>query len=141
MTREKIEILEHTADLAIRINAVDAKELFELGATAVYQLIGEPVRAAGESRVYSFSLQANSQEELLHDWLAEALYWFQVRQIVFERYEFEVLRPTHVKVKAEGWKIDVEKSIIHIEIKAVTYHNLHIKPNEEGLTATVIFDV
>jgi SHS2 domain-containing protein len=141
MTREKIEILEHTADLAIRINAVDTRELFELGATAVYQLIGEAVPVAGESKVYSLSLQANNREELFHDWLTEILYWFQVRQIVFDRYDFDVLRSTHIKVRAEGWKIDVEKSNIHIEIKAVTYHSLHITQDGEGLTATVIFDV
>jgi len=141
MQTEKIEILEHTADLSVRINAADEKELLELGADAVYQLLGQPVSSDLEPKPYPITLQANNYEELLHDWLAEVLYWTQVRQILFDRYEFQTLRPTTIKATAWGRKMDVEKSNIHIEIKAVTYHNLKIEQTPNGLTATVIFDI
>ncbi len=141
MFEDRIEILEHTADLAVRINADDEQELFALGAAAVYQLIGQLVPTEAPSTPYRIALQANTREELFHDWLAEVLYWFQVHNILFDRYHFEAMHPTSIKVTAEGRKVDVERSNIHIEIKAVTYHNLTVQPRANGWTATVIFDI
>lgn len=141
MSNPKIEMLEHTADLAVRISAANEIELFELGAAAVYELIGPPVPAEGEAKPCHLLLQAGGEEELFHDWLAEILYWFQVRQTFFERFDFETLRPTLLRATAHGRKIDVEKSTFHVEIKAVTYHHLRIEHRPQGLTATVIFDI
>jgi SHS2 domain-containing protein len=141
MQKQKIEILDHTADLAIRIHAETTEELFRLGAAAVYQLIGRPIPSEGGPKPYSLALKANTAEELFHDWLAEILFWFQVRQIIFESFDFAVLDAGHLKATAQGRKLDVENSEIHVEIKAVTYHNLHIERSADGLTATVIFDI
>ena len=141
MAEQKIEILEHTADLAVRLTAEDQMQLFKLGAKAVYQLITENICLEGEPKKFPISLQANNIEELLHDWLAEVLYWFQVRQIIFDDINIEILTPTHLKIRAQGKKLNVEKSSFHTEIKAVTYHNLQVEKNQQGWTATVIFDV
>jgi len=141
MTESRIEILDHTADLAVRIRARDDRELFTLGAQSVYRLIGEAVPSEAGPKPYRIGLQANGEEELFHDWLAEVLYWFQVREIAFESLTFETLSPTALKVTVLGRKIDVEKSEFRTEIKAVTYHGLAIERSSEGVTATVIFDV
>lgn len=141
MQEQKIEVLDHTADLAVRIAAESERELFELGAAAVYQLIGRPVPAEAGSKPYPLALAANTREELFHDWLAEILYWFQVRQIMFEEFTFDSLDHYRLRATAQGRKIDVAKSEIRVEIKAVTYHNLHVEQTPEGWTATVIFDV
>jgi SHS2 domain-containing protein len=141
MENPNIEILDHTADLALRLHAPDERGLFELGAEAVYQVIGQLVPGEGKSKTYRIALNANSWEEVFHDWLAEILYWLQVREVMFDRYEFEILTDTHIKATATGKKIDVEKSSFHVEIKAVTYHNLHLEKHPGEVTATVIFDV
>jgi SHS2 domain-containing protein len=141
MLDPKIEILDHTADLALRLQAPEETSLFTLGADAVYQMIGALVPGKGEAKTYRIALNAGAWEELLHDWLSEILYWLQVREIMFHRYTFEVLTKTHIKATAEGKKIDVEKSAFHCEIKAVTYHHLKVEKKPEGVIATVIFDV
>jgi SHS2 domain-containing protein len=141
MGNPNIEILDHTADLAVRFRAPDDRGLFELGAQGVYQLIGQMVPGEGKSKTYRISLNANSWEEVFHDWLSEILYWLQVREVMFDRYEFEILTDKHIKATATGKKIDVEKSTFHVEIKAVTYHNLRLEKGPEEVTATVIFDV
>ncbi len=141
MLEPKIEILDHTADLALRLQAPDERSLFQLGAVAVYQQVGRIVPGTGESKIYRIALKAGTWEELFHDWLAEILYWLQVREIMFHRYDFEILNETHLKSVAEGKKIDVEKSAFQCEIKAVTYHRLKVEKIPEGVTATVIFDL
>jgi SHS2 domain-containing protein len=141
MANKKIEILEHTADLAVRINARDEPDLFETGAQAVYELVGQPVTTQAEPQDYPLEIEAGNREDLFHDWLAEILYFFQVRRVFFEGFRFEVLTPNHVKAVGRGRAIDVEKSHMRIEIKAVTYHHFRVESTPQGLIATVIFDI
>ncbi len=138
----KMEILEHTADLAIRIIANDYRELFEYAPSALYSLIGQIViDTKNDIRQETISLQAGNWEELFHDWLSEILYCFEVREIVFEKCDFIVLKSEHLKANVECGKIDIRKSKIITEIKAVTYHNLKIEQKDEQIEANVIFDV
>jgi SHS2 domain-containing protein len=141
MVDEKIEILDHTADLAIRIRADNDRHLFELGAQGVYQAIGKVVAEGVNPEEYVLELKAGSQEDLFHDWLAEILYYVQVQRIIFDRYNFESLSSTYLKVIAEGRSIDMNRTEFEAEIKAVTYHHLRIEHTPEGLNATVIFDI
>ncbi len=141
MARKQIEILEHTADIALRLNAKDLKGLFKLGGRALYEVIGEPVPLDEPGDNYELILQAGNREDLFHDWLMEILYWFQVRKVIFDKYKLIILNETRVKAIAHGRKIDTQKSRIHLEIKAVTYHHLKIEETQGGITATVIFDI
>jgi SHS2 domain-containing protein len=141
MVDEKIEILDHTADLAIRIHATDDRHLFELGAKGVYQAIGKVVAEDANSQKYTLELKAGNQEDLFHDWLAEILYYVQVQRIIFDRFNFETLSSTYLRIIAEGKPIDLSQSEFEAEIKAVTYHHLRIEHTPEGLNATVIFDI
>jgi SHS2 domain-containing protein len=141
MVDEKIEILDHTADLAIRIHADNDHHLFELGAQGVYQAIGKVIAKDTACEKYTLELKAGNQEDLFHDWLAEILYYVQVQRIIFERFDFETLSSTYVKVIGEGRPVDLDRTEFEAEIKAVTYHHLQIEQTPKGLDATVIFDI
>jgi SHS2 domain-containing protein len=142
MADGKFEFLEHTADIAVSLQAKDERELFELGAVVLYSILADPivtVEQAAES--IAIEIQAANLEDLFHDWLAEVLFYFQTRKVVFERFCFEMLTANHLKTFAEGKKINTNKTDVKIEIKAVTYHRLEVEKTPEGLTATVIFDI
>ena len=142
MADKPFEFLEHTADVAIRIHAKNEGDLFEIGARALYEILGPPILVdPGAADAFPLELQAGTLEDLFHDWLAEILFQAQVRRCFFERFRFESLTSTHLKCVAERKKIDPEKTQVKIEIKAVTYHHLRIEQTSEGLIATVIFDI
>ncbi len=141
MNDDLIEILDHTADLAMRIHAENKSDLFKLSARAVYQAVGKPIAQDIPGEKYTLELRAGNQEDLLHDWLAEILYYVQVRHILFDRFEFEAINDTYLKTVAEGRPLDLTRSEFEVEIKAVTYHHLKIEQTDQGLIATFIFDI
>lgn len=138
---EKIEILDHTADLAIRLHAENNHHLFELGPRGVYEALGKIVAQDTPTEKYTLELKAGNQEDLFHDWLVEILYYIQVQKILFERFDFETLSSTYLKAIGEGRPIDPGRTEWVTEIKAVTYHHLRIEHTPRGLIATVIFDI
>ncbi len=136
----RVEVIEHTADVALRVYGSDLTSLFEAALGGLYELIGEIV-VGDEAERYTIRLEAGNVDDLFHDWLAEGLYWFEVRQIVFEEVKFGSLGERSLTAEVVGRKVDIEKSQLHSEVKAVTYHDLAIRRENEELVVTVVFDL
>jgi len=134
------EILEHTADVAVRITAPDLPTLFIVAAAALYDIIGTISRPR-KGRIEQWELQANDVEQLLHDWLAELLYWFQVRKTVFGKIEFQRIDLQHLQARLTGSPLHRRRCQIRHEIKAITYHQLQVTRAGGKIQATIIFDV
>lgn len=134
------EIIEHTADVALRIRGETIEGVFEQAARGLYQIIGE-LAGKGDRREYVIALTADSVENLFHDWLAEVLYWFDVREIIFDTFEIHVSDERSLKASVVGRQLDVDHSRIFTEVKAVTYHHLKIGHCGRELVATVVLDV
>ena len=142
MCKPKVEIIEHTADLAILISAKDYYELFSCAPSVLYSIIGHiEINECTNPQEETISLQAGNKEELFHDWLTEILYYFEVRQLIFEECLFSVLKAERLESHIKSRKIDIHKSKIITEIKAVTYHDLKIEEKDGNIQARVIFDV
>lgn len=136
----RIEFVEHTADVAMRVIADDYPALLEHAARGLYRLVGDLV-GQGEPQTHILNLRAQDAEQLLHDWLSEVLYWYDVREVVFEAFEFPVLRETELEARLVGRRLDAARSTVHLEIKAITYHQLRIERRETGVTALVVLDI
>jgi SHS2 domain-containing protein len=140
MPAERIERIEHTADVALRLTANARSDLFLLGAKGLYDVIGQ-IHPGTEAAERPLTLSASCAEDLFHDWLAEMLYAFDVRREVLESATFTTLTPTHLAACIDWRKVDLERSSLIVEIKAVTYHQLAIRSVGDALQATVVFDV
>lgn len=138
--RGNIEVIEHTADVALRVQSQSMLELFELAARGFYQIVGR-VEGRDSPRQEVVELAASSYEDLLHDWLAEVHYWLDVRQTVFDEISFTALHERGLIAEVAACRFDPKRSRIRTEIKAVTYHNLEIRQEDGLLTVTVVFDV
>jgi len=82
-------------------------------------------------------------EGLLFAWLNELLYIGETRLVILNKFQIKQLSDFQIKAEVGGMKINPPSVKIKREIKAVTYHHLEIKKNEEsGLwRAQVIFDI
>ncbi len=142
MNLPRYEILEHTADIAIKIIAQNYISLFEYAPVALYSVIGDIVIDKNiETKRETITLKADSWEELLHDWLTEILYYFEVRELIVKQCNFSVLKPEYLESDLKLGKIDIRKSKISREIKAITYHNLKIEQKDNLIEANVILDI
>src|SRR4030067_2134872 len=79
------EILDHTADVGLRIYGNDLKALFENAGEGFFHLITDlkKVRSRIERRI---NLGGESLERLMVDWLGELLYFHEVDHLLFKEF-------------------------------------------------------
>ena len=131
------EIVDHTADWAIRVYGADLPQLFvnaARGMTSLMVLEPESIPLDQERIV---ELDAFDAETLLVDWLSELAYFAEDEMLVFRSFTLSQMSETHLKARINGGH--VEELLKHI--KAVTYHDLAIRHTGVGLETTIVFDV
>ncbi len=139
------EIIEHTADVGLKVSAKTLKELFENAAKGMFGII------TGEDRVKSLQFKVKRDirikkeveglEELLVDWLTELLYIFNKEEILFDNFRVVELDSSGITGELQGNRIDLSQETLQTEIKAVTFHNLKIEEDKSGFSCKIIFDV
>jgi SHS2 domain-containing protein len=134
------EVFEHTADVGIRIRATDLKGLFEEAARGLFAILVANPDAVEPVREMSFRLEGERQDDLLFDWLAELLFVFDARRLVFSTFQVE-LCPGGLTATARGEPIELARHELNGEVKAITYHGLKLQRDGEGWLAEVIVDL
>jgi SHS2 domain-containing protein len=134
------EFFEHTADIGVRATGATLAELFVNAARAMYAALGE-LHKSNDRQERKIELQAESLEDLLHDWLTELLFEVEANHTLFDEMKVEVV-PGRLTATVRGGKIDFDRSLTNEEIKAVTYHHLRVERlPDNAWQATVILDV
>ncbi len=137
MSEQHFEVIEHTADWAIRVTGKDLAHLFQYAAEGMSQLMAGKLQVLPQEEERTMVLVAYDAESLLVDWLSELAYWAEMEQFVGCQFDLLEVTPSALKATIRGGKAP----ILHKHIKAVTYHNLAILQNAVGLEATIVFDV
>lgn len=144
------EIIEHTADIGIRVQGEGLKDLFKNTARAMFEIMAEkpsvaPALPGGKSGQYSAGkkidivLKADNLEELFINWLNELLSLSATKETIFEEFKIDKLDKNSIKAQAIGFNIKNYR--VNTEIKAATYHALKLEKGQSGWQAEVIFDV
>jgi SHS2 domain-containing protein len=138
--KKSYEIIDHTADVGIIAYGADVEELFSNAALALFSLITEPERIEEKLHV---DLEVNSEgrDSLLVEWLNELIYLFDVKHILFNRFDIESLTHNDLKATCYGENFDPMRHKIKIGVKAATYHMLKLEKNGGGYKSQIIFDI
>jgi SHS2 domain-containing protein len=134
------ETFEHTADLGLRIRADDLNSLFADAARALFSVLTENLDDICTVEEMPFAIKGNDVEEMLHDWLTELLFTFNVQRRLFSKFNVNILS-TGLTAVAWGEIIDPKRHEISLEIKAITWHGLKVAQTPEGWLAEVIVDI
>jgi SHS2 domain-containing protein len=129
------EELQHTADWALRVWAAELPALFAEAALGMNALSG--VQLAESPRLSRiFETRAADEESLLVAFLSELVYSAEQERLAFDAFDVR-LGENRLRVAMTGAAIlSMNKSI-----KAVTYHNLKIRPTVRGVEVDIVFDV
>ena len=140
---KEFEILEHTADIGIAAYGKNKREVFINAAKGMFEIIAGETKNIKENFYDKIKLEADNLEGLLFAWLNELLYIGETKLIILNKFKIKELSDFQIKAEVEGMKINPPFVKIEKEIKAVTYHRLEIKKDEEsGLwRAQIIFDI
>jgi len=134
------EIRDHTADILLRAWGASWPDLFCNALAGLYGALGSIV-TTDHCHPVTVSLAAEDGEGLFHDWLSEALYYVEARHQVLEVARFAQLNETRLRADAVAHAIDMERSAFDREVKAVTYHELAIRREDDRWVATVVLDI
>jgi len=134
------ETFEHTADVGLRARAGDLEGLFEEAARALFSVIVVNLDAVRPLQEITVRVEGRDYEDLLHDWLAELLYTFNTRHLLFSDFEVE-LDSGGLRATARGEPIDPKRHELDAEVKAITYHGLKVEEDRDGWLAEVIVDL
>jgi SHS2 domain-containing protein len=134
------EILEHPADIGFRAFGGTRAELFENAALALVSLASEPEDVA-ERLEYPLEAAGSDWESLLVGWLSEVLYWFDGKRIAFRRFQIRALDSELLSAAGYGEPRNSARHRARTIVKAVTWHQLKIRPTANGWMAEVYLDV
>ena len=136
LSRPAYAVVEHTADIALRVYGGTLEELFANAATGMFaQMVTlDRVVPALQRRVV---VEGDDNEALLVAWLSELLYLRDVHGEAYSRFQVCFVAPEHLEGVAEGsvW------TAFDRPVKAVTFHGLKVEQDRGSWQATIVFDV
>jgi len=131
--------IDHTADLGLQVWGQTLPELFVNAAEGMCDMYVE-LEAVQPREEQTVVAEGYDLEEVLVDWLRQLLYGIEVDHFLPCRFEISLLEDKKLEAMVWGEHYDPERHRWRTEIKAVTYHDLHIEQEGEEWTVTVIFD-
>lgn len=134
------ELFDHTADLGIRVRAPDLAGLIAPAALGLYAAIGE-LTPAESGLPWQYGESGGDAPLLLRNFLDELLVYFERDKLMLIDPRVERFDESGLAVVGKLAVIDVVSSNLDREVKAITYHELAIRPIPGGLEATVIVDI
>lgn len=133
-------LINHTADLGIRVQQAGVRELFEETAAAMFDLITDG-RQVVSGDVHNLRVQGRDWPDLMVNWLRELLYlWNGDLRLVF-RTKIDRIAKHDITARVWTEAFDARRHELRHEIKAVTYHGIEVRQETDGWEAVVIFDV
>jgi len=132
----KYQILEHTADLKIKVFGKDKKELFENVLIGMF----EGAEYKGEDKKVKRKIKVSSSDlpSLLVDFLSEVLYLSETNWEVYHKIQFAEFDDKNLKATLIGKKLER----IGVQIKGATWHGLDLHQKKDRTwEATILFDI
>ena len=131
------EVIDHTADWALRVVGRDLNELFVHAAKGMNSLLVESPDQVPLNLTKQLEIEAFDRETLLVDWLTELAYWAEDEQLIFPQFSLDINNNRQLKAMLQGGRAES----LQKHIKAVTYHDMEITETERGFTVYIVFDV
>ena len=140
MSRPPFEVLEHTADVGLKVYGRTLPDLFANAARGLVSLALEPHSVEAKDRL-ALSARGSDLEELLVAWLSEILYYLDAEGWVFR--DFQVRRLEGFAIEGEGLGQRRSPAELHwrVAVKAVTYHQISVRETPDGWEAVVYLDI
>ena len=134
------ELIEHTADIGVRIKARSLKGLFKNSALAMFDIMArKQKKEVPAGKTFIVHQSAVNREELLISWLNELLSLSAVKGVIFSAFTIKKLGERSLEATVKGEDINSYK--VETEIKAATFNGLVLKKSRSGWLARMVFDV
>jgi SHS2 domain-containing protein len=136
----KYRLIDHTADFRVHVFGLTPDGLFANAAYAMFDQITNLDKLKGmDSQV----LEATGTDwpDLMINWLRELLYLWTGKEKLVKTVDISSINESMISTNILFDNYMPGQHVIKNEIKAVTYHRLHVDKGPSGWEAKIIFDV
>lgn len=134
------KIIEHPSDLGIEAYGTSLAEAFQNAAVGLMSVILDvSLVESQESRI--IELEANDVEQLLVRWLSEILYFYDGKHFVPSEFSVSTLTPKTLTALVRGEPFSATMHRTKLDVKAVTYHQLVVRKEQDGAYVRVFLDI
>ena len=133
-------ILDHPADLGIEARGKTLAEAFQQAASGLVSVILDPSTVEPRQTV-QVTTTGSDRYQLLVKWLSEILYLYDGKGFVAGDIDVQSLTERSIAAMVRGETFSGEKHVTRLDVKAVTYHQIHIEENEKGAMVRVYLDI
>lgn len=134
------EFIDHTADIGIRVTGENLPALFANAGYALFELlIDTHTLIPRQHKELQFT--ANDLEELMFSWIHELLAGFIHDSWVCTSFDVSIQNKWSLYSTLEGYQGTMPADLLRYDIKAITYHELHVAREGDVWMAQLIFDV
>ncbi|NIP29309.1 MAG: hypothetical protein GTO02_02470 [Candidatus Dadabacteria bacterium] len=132
------EILDHTADIKIRVFGNDFREILENSASAILEIINN--EDVNPDVSHNFEVSGEGKDQILVRLINELIYILQTEKLLIKNVQVEKEGEHKYMVFCKGIKINNEHEL-NYDIKGATYHDLLIEKEGDRLKAEFVIDV
>ena len=139
----RFELVEEiaSADYIFDAYGDSLNELFAACAAACFSAMTD-IEKVDPVKEFSMELQADNIEELLYGFISELIYLKDVEKTFYSVFNVDISSDQKsLKAAVVGERIDYDKHIIRIDVKAATYHDLKIEKIDGAYKAHMILDL
>ena len=132
------------ADLAFRAWGQDLEETFVAAADAVMNAMVEDLETIQPQDTRVLNVEHEALDLLLFNFLQELVYYKDAEQLLLRIRQLRITddnQPYTLQATAVGERIDPERHLMRVDVKAVTLHRFALTQTESGWEATVILDI
>jgi SHS2 domain-containing protein len=133
--------LDHPSEAWIEITAPSVPEVFQDAATALFEVMTDTFSIRPEIE-FRFTLESDTRNELLVDWLNRLIWFQEVEKAFFSRFEVQIQQNQKWKLEAmiRGERI-TERSERRSEVKSATYGLLEWKESGSQHLVRFVLDI
>jgi SHS2 domain-containing protein len=135
-------ILEHPSDVGIEATGNSLIEAFEQAAHGLISVILDitpPSSAPSETR--QIILECEDHQQLLVRWLSEILFLYDAQAFVPSEITIVELTAHRLGATLKGEQLSPTSHRAHLDVKAVTYHQIRVEETSTGARIRVFLDI
>lgn len=135
--------LDHMADTIVEAYGRNLEEAFENSGRALVNIMFE-VDQITVKKVIRINAQGSDIKNLLYCWLEKILLLVLVDEFIPSEFDANIViekSGIFLSAIARGENIDLQRHVYHIEVKAITYHEMSIEQGKDTTTIRYLVDL
>lgn len=137
---KKFEYFDVTADIGFYAFGKNLNEAFENAGLAMFNIISDTTNIRQDKSI-TFEITSEDEVSLLYDYLEELLFYHEIEFALFSVFDVNIEKINenyHLTATIKGEDIDWDKHERNCEIKAITFHQMEVKIDENVCLRAIV---